>query len=494
MARYVVGVDVGSSSVRAAVVSSTRGIVAQATASIAVRSPEPDWAEQSTADIWKGVVGTVGEAVAKARLVHADLVVEGVGFDATCSLVVEKLGEWDVIMWKDHRAIVEAEAINSTRHRVLSYCGGRCSPEMQMPKLKWLKKHRPEVWAERGRYFDLSDWLAWKASGCDARSVCTVTCKWGYVNDDGEAGWDASFLAAIGLDDLGKEQLGSTVLGIGGKVGGVCDPSLADIVGKGIAVAAPLIDAHAGGLALFAGPRTLTVIAGTSACLMASSPSRLNVPGVWGPYKEVMVPGYWLQEGGIGALGALIDHVLDGQPPPDLPHDPLPLVTDLHIYPDFNGNRSPLADPTMKGVISGLTLQKDKSGVYYATLCALAYSVKHSIDVLVQHGHQFESIRVAGGVGGNQHFTKALADVTGIPVYVVPGADAMLLGGAVVAAVAAGIHRTVEEALHAMGITEAIAVQHPDQTARVVHLRRYAVYHEMLKDQLKYRALMAETT
>ena len=69
------------------------------------------------------------------------------------------------------------------------------SPEMEIPKLMWLKRHLPETWARAGLFLDLADYLTWRASGSTARSECTLTCKWTYLAHEQE-GWQADFLAA----------------------------------------------------------------------------------------------------------------------------------------------------------------------------------------------------------------------------------------------------------------------------------------------------------
>ncbi|MCB1402189.1 MAG: ribulokinase, partial [Rhodobacteraceae bacterium] len=87
---------------------------------------------------------------------------------------------WDTILWLDQRARTEAAEVTATGHPVIAHCGGAMSPEMQLPKLLWLKRQMPEHWARAARVSDLVDFLAWKASGSTARSHCALTCKWSY--------------------------------------------------------------------------------------------------------------------------------------------------------------------------------------------------------------------------------------------------------------------------------------------------------------------------
>ena len=115
--------------------------------------------------------------------------IAGIGFDATCSLVAldETRGplavgpsdapERDTIVWMDHRAVEEAEQINAGGHEPLRYVGGRISPEMQAPKLMWLARHMPETFAA-AHFFDLTDFLSFRATGSLARSACPAPASW----------------------------------------------------------------------------------------------------------------------------------------------------------------------------------------------------------------------------------------------------------------------------------------------------------------------------
>lgn len=108
--------------------------------------------------------------------------VRGLGFTATCSLVV--MGprgqpvtvslshdpQRNIILWQDHRAVREAEEINAGGHGVLRFVGGQISPEMQPPKLLWLRRHlREECWQRAEHFFDLADFLTYKATGATSR-------------------------------------------------------------------------------------------------------------------------------------------------------------------------------------------------------------------------------------------------------------------------------------------------------------------------------------
>ena len=198
---------------------------------------------------------------------------------------------------------------------------------MEIPKLLWLKRHLPSTYRSAGHFFDLADFLSFKATGSVARSMCTLTCKWNFLAH--ERRWSRSYFERVGLGDLamgdyariGQEIAApGTALGAGLSKSAAYEPRLLE----GTPVGASLIDAHAGGVGTIGGRaksgqsvdvcRRLAYIMGTSACIMATTAEPCFVPGVWGPYYSGMVPGFWLNEGGQSAAGAAIDHLIGSHP------------------------------------------------------------------------------------------------------------------------------------------------------------------------------------
>src|SRR4029434_2088537 len=158
--------------------------------------------------------------------------------------------ERNVVVWMDHRAVGDAVAINATAHGVLDYVGGVISPEMQTPKLRWIKRELPETWRRTARWFDLPDFLTYRATGSDDRSLCSTVCKWTYVGH--ERRWDESYFRAIGLEDLaerGFESIGQRVCSTGERLAGLSESAARELgLRPGTPVGISIIDAHAGAL------------------------------------------------------------------------------------------------------------------------------------------------------------------------------------------------------------------------------------------------------
>ncbi len=541
--RLYLGVDVGTASVRAALFDASGAMRGSGTHAIRIGRPEEDFVEQSSDDIWAACGAAVRTALAQAGAAATQ--VAGIGFDATCSLVALDDGDrpvtvsptgddaWNVVVWMDHRATAQAALINETNHEVLRYVGGVVSPEMQTPKLLWLKEHLPETWRRAKRFLDLPDFLVYRATGADVRSLCTTVCKWTYLGHEGR-GWQRDFFERVGLGDLASEgfaRIGTRVRPMGERAGELTSASARELgLAPGTPVAVAIIDAHAGGIGTMGAAldgeapsparieSRLALIGGTSSCHMAVAPEPRFVHGVWGPYWSAMIPGMWLAEGGQSATGALVDHVIFSHArgaellaeaerrgtsvyallnerlealARDAPF-PAALCADLHVLPDHHGNRSPRADPTLRGMISGLKLSDSVDSLallYLAAVQAVAHGTRHIVDALRAGGYRIDTILACGGGTKNDVFLREHADATGCAIVLPAEPEAVLLGSAILGAVASGDRASVVEAMAAM--TRAGRVVRPSGGAVAeFHEGKHRVFLRMHDDQMAYRELM----
>lgn len=533
MERFVVGVDVGTGSARAGVFSAENGArLGMASRPIKIGRPQGDYVEQSSANIWSAVGESVREAVEKSGIDAGQVV--GIGFDATCSLVVLGEGDrpltvsptgepdWNIVVWMDHRALAETDALNSSGADVLKYVGGKLSPEMELPKLLWLQKNLPQTWEKAAKFLDLADFLVYAASGIDTRSLCTTVCKWTYLGH--ESRFDTAFLEPFGLND--PRITSPKIRPLGERVGPLTPQSAAHLgLTEGCQVAVGIIDAHAGGLGLLGladgAPETaLALIGGTSTCHMAASKEPIFVPGVWGPYFGAMVPGLWLTEGGQSATGALIDYVIeDSSEFARLSHqaeasgatvyamlnerlealakaenlaDVAYLTRHLHTLDFHLGNRSPFADPHARGVVEGLSLDRSldqDARLYLSAVQAVAYGTRAVIDAMNAAGFSIGAVLATGGGTKNPLWLQQHADALGLPIQLGEETESVLLGAAILGANASGAHGSVEGAMKAMARPGSIT--QPNPATRAYHDAKYAVWRDLYAAQLRHREVMS---
>jgi FGGY-family pentulose kinase len=549
---FCIGIDVGTGSVRAGIFSMRGKMISAATVPIKIWRPQTDFVEQSSENIWRSACQAIKTAM-KDGCVKAEQIA-GISFDATCSLVCLDIenrpltaspsakNEQNVIVWMDHRAIDQAQRINATRHKALKYVGGIMSPEMEPPKLLWLKENMKPTWKKAGKFFDLADFMTFRATGVDVRSLCAVVCKWTYQghlkspHPDSIGTWDAFFWKLIGLDDLAKnnfEKIGSRVRPMGEAVGkGLTEKAALDFgLVPGTPVGVGIIDAHAGGIGMLGAemngkrptPKSLetrlALIGGTSTCHMAVSREPFFIKGIWGPYFSAMIPGMWLTEGGQGATGSLVDfsifsHKISTELEKEakktgktvyeilnqkveelakaLPF-PAALTSDRHVLPYHHGNRSPRANPTLKGVQCGMKLDlsiNELAQQYLATIQAIAYGTRHIIEEMNRKGYSIKTLFACGGGTKNPVFVREHADATGCGIVIPKEPEAVLLGSAILGAVASGAYPNV-----------LIAMAHMNQPGRIIqpsggkvaeyHEKKYRVFKSMYEDFMRYRKIMA---
>lgn len=547
----VIGVDVGTASVRLAIISFRSlndgteivNVIASHHKDLTYKQDGHKFV-QSSSEIWDAVCYCSRHCIASSGIQGSSI--KGIAFSATCSLVVESetASSDDVIMWMDHRAIEEAQQITASGSKVLNQMGGTCSPEFSIAKLCWLKKYQPERFERARGFFELPDWLVYKCIGTSPRdcprSLCSVVCKWGFDSDSHK---HCDIISALTTDD----KIGSEVIGPGKLAGymsmqGAMELGLIDQNGTlnkenlgpmNVAVGASLIDAHSGMLAMLSVPlndlsiaskleSTFCSLAGTSSCHMCLSNEAKFTRGIWGPYKDVIFDECHLLEAGQSMTGKLIEICIEthsegkarlskGERMYDIINELNSQANDnefqtklrgkLHVLPTYHGNRSPLANPRLKGGIYGLSAEGPRSLLehYIATVESLIYELKLIVETLSK---KLDTILVSGGLMKNTLFMQTLADVLQCKAVRMglERIDFMVMGSGLVARHAV---KSSDKLLKEHGkplakesiqnlVYDQLAVEtyNPNPERTVYHKKRYLCYKEFVDLSLRVDRIM----
>jgi FGGY-family pentulose kinase len=434
--------------------------------------------------------------------------VVGLGFDATASLVLTHVGtpplegNADVFCWMDHRAEAEAAEIGLTGDAWLDHTGGAVSPENHMPKLLWLKRHASADWMRVTAVRDLCDELIRRATGDDRHSLAALAAKWPYLPGLPDP-WRHDLLERLDIAEIwAMGALAGDPVPLG-QTQGALQPAVAAQLGlaPGIPVGSGMIDAQAGMLGVIGRnlparcDRTVALIGGTSTCLMALSAEERAIPGVWGPFRDTLLPGLWLTEAGQSCSGAALDAVLAdhrGGPGKASAAGHAEAIADIlalleeegpafaagrHMVPDWLGNRAPLNDGSLRALVTGLgeeRARRDFLETYYATARALALQVRQIIGHLNASGFAIDRVTLGGGHARSPLMERLYRDALDCDLVVSSCEEPVLLGTAMATAAAAGVHPDLAAAVDLMSPPQSRLT--PDPFWRRAHDEAYGIY------------------
>lgn len=268
----------------------------------------------------------------------------------------------------------------------------------------------------------------------------------------------------------------------------------------------------------------LAAVAGTSTCHIVMSEKAVFVPGVWGPYRDAIMPDYWMAEGGQSATGELLKHVLETHPAYaeaktkadadkknifDYLNSHLrglqkeksaPTVSYLgrhfFFYGDYFGNRSPIADPRMSGAIVGLTSDKSIDALalaYYGAMEFIALQTRQIVETMNSAGHLISSIFMSGSLCQNDILMHLTATACGVPVVIPRYVHAaVVVGAAMLGAKAASADENgkTEPLWKIMDrMSKPGTAVHPGTDAREKKLleAKYKVFLELCHSQQRFR-------
>jgi L-ribulokinase len=514
--RYVVGVDYGTLSGRALVVRVGDGaelgtavheyrhaVIESELPGSAVPLP-PDWALQDPEDYREVLRHAVPAAVAAAGIDPARVI--GIATDFTACTVLPTLADgtplcevpelrdrphaW-VKLWKHHAGQPQADRINALAHERrepwIGRYGGKISAEWQFAKGLQLLDEDPEVYRRAERFVEAADWIVRQLCGVETRNICTAGYKG--IHQDGRYP-SREFLSALDVDFADfVDKLDGPLLPMGARAGGLTAEAAAWTgLPEGIAVAVGNVDAHVTAAAAQAlRPGHLVAIMGTSTCHVVNGEEPVEVPGMCGVVEGGLSPGLWGYEAGQSGVGDIFGWFVEHAAPAGLDsHERLSELAaaqpvgghGLIALDWWNGNRSPLVNHDLSGLVVGLTLATRPADVYRALLESTAYGTRMIIEGYVDAGVPIHELVVAGGLTSNPLLMQIYADVTNRPLSLIGSAQGPALGSAVHAAVAAGAYPDVYAASAAMGRVER-DVYRPDPERARAYDALYAEYRTL---------------
>jgi L-ribulokinase len=527
-ARFAIGVDYGTNSVRALVVDIATGEelatavydYRRGDAGILLDPADPNLARQSPLDYVDGFFSSVGQAVelAKKRKDFDASQVVGIGVDTTGStpLPVNREGvplaltepfnselaaqAW---LWKDHTAHAEAEEITERAatgdYPYLAKCGGKYSSEWYWSKILHCMRTAPHVAKAAASWVELADFIPAYVTGNTrseqmARSICAAGHKALYHEDWGGLP-SAEFLDSLepGLSRFRYETKALPSNNLAGRL----SPEVAERVGlpAGIAVAVGAFDAHMGAVGAGCGPGTLVKIIGTSTCdcMVAPLDARLpDIPGLCGIVPESILPGMYGLEAGQSAVGDIFNWFVKRLSPAEYgageaAHKHLSEAaarlrtgeSGLIALDWNNGNRTVLVDPLLTGLLIGQTLHTTAPEIYRALVEATAFGALTIINRLEEYGVRVEQVINCGGIAEKNPFVMQIyADVCNRLMKISRSAQTCALGAAIFGAVAGGAYDTVEAAQANMtGVRE--TTYEPNPASAAAYARLYRIYQTL---------------
>ncbi|MFD1848607.1 ribulokinase [Oceanobacillus bengalensis] len=487
--KYTIGVDYGTESGRAVLVSLVDGkeiadhVTPYRHGVIDEELPESkiklgyEWALQHPADYIEVLKTSIPAVLKETGINPVDVIGIGIDFTACTMLPVDQNGaplcfnpklkdnphSW-LKLWKHHAAQPEADKLNAIAEqrgeKFLPRYGGKISSEWMIAKVWQILNEAPEIFDQTDKFVEATDWVISQLTNNLVRNSCTAGYKSIWHKRDGYPSND--FFKALDprLENLAETKLRGDILPLGTKAGELTK-EMANAIGlnAGIAVAVGNVDAHAAVPAMgVVTPGKMVMAMGTSICHMVLGTEEKQVEGMCGVVEDGIIPGLYGYEAGQSAVGDIFGWYVDQAVPSDVKEAADKKGLNVHHYLEkeatkyqpgeigllaldwWNGNRSTLVDTNLSGLLVGMTLQTKPDEIYRSLLEATAFGTRKIVDAFHQNGVAVDELYVCGGLPQkNQLLLQIYADVTNRTINVADSKQTPALGAAMFAAVAAGV-------------------------------------------------------
>lgn len=534
MEKYTIGVDYGTQSGRAVLVSLQdgrevadhvtpyrHGVIDKELPGSGVKLGH-EWALQHPADYIEVLANSV-PAVLKESGVHPDDII-GIGIDFTaCTMLpideegtplsfYEELKDnphaW-LKLWKHHAAQDEADELNEIAAKrgetFLARYGGKISSEWMMAKSWQILNEAPDIYEKTDRFVEATDWVIFQLTDQFVRNSCTAGYKAIWHKQEGYP--DRAFFKSLDprMEDFAETKLKGDVVPLGTKAGELSG-RMAELTGlnAGTAVAVGNVDAHAAVPAMgVVTPGKMVMAMGTSICHMLLGTEEKEIEGMCGVVEDGIIPGFYGYEAGQSAVGDIFEWFVNYAVPAYAQESADAEGVNIHAWLEeraakyapgetglialdwWNGNRSVLVDTNLGGLFLGMTLQTKPEELYRTLLEATAFGTRKIVDAFHLNGVPVNELYACGGLPQkNQLLMQIYADVTNRVVRIADSKQTPALGAAMFAAVAAGEERggydSIMQAAEKMArVKEEVIKPIPEnvETYEAIY-REYSILHD----------------
>jgi xylulokinase len=422
----IVGLDVGTTAVKAIAVSETGEVLARAEREYPLSTPRPGWSEQDPED-W---VRASEAALAALEAEPTALGFSGQMHGLVC-LDAEDAVLRPAILWNDGRTAAECAEIEERvgLARLIELTGNRALTGFTAPKLLWLRRREPEVYARIASILLPKDYVRLRLRG--ERAIDMADASGTLLFDVGNRCWSEAVCAALEIPLVWLPRAYEST-----EIGGAGDQQAA---GLGVGAVEP---------------GTLSIVLGTSGVVFTTLPgyaadpqARAHtfchaVPGRWEAMGVMLSAAgslRWLRDVAGGSFDGLVGEAERWQPGAE----------GLTFLPYLAGERTPHADPDARGAFTGLSIRHDRGALARAVLEGVAYGLRDSLELLRSLGVEPRIGRVSGGGARSDLWLRILASVLGLPLERMENEDGSAFGAALLGAVRAGVFGSADEAVAA---------------------------------------------
>ena len=491
MGVYLLGIDIGTSALKAALFHENGAAVTQASGEYAVRYPHAGWAEQDPDAWWHAAIQAIQACLSSGGVDPAQIA--GIGVDGQSWSAIAVDGAGNVLcpnpIWTDTRAKDVCSALKREipEEELFALCGNPLAPSYTLPKMLWYKENLPDVYSRASVVLQSNSFIVYRLTG-----VFSHDLSQGYgchCFDMRRGRWDDAMCNRMGL----RRGLLPPLFASHQVVGGVSGEA-AGLTGllAGTPVVAGGLDAACGTLGAGVTEEGQTQeqggqAGGMSICLCEYAADARLILGMH------VVPGRWLLQGGTtgggGALKWLRETVC-----PELGFDEMSGLAGsvpagsggVLFQPYMAGERSPIWNPNASGVFFGLDYAKSRGHLIRACMEGVAYALRHNLEAAMDAGAAVHSMRAMGGSANSAVWTQIKADVTGKRIEVPQSDTATTLGAAILAGVGTGVYGGFREA-----VEKTIAVRRthePDARLQETYdegYKRYRALYERLEPMMQ---------